>query len=248
MNAWRIGAIGIAAYLLILLATFPVMRVADSIEQRLEGVLLRGVSGSLWSGQAAQVTFQGQDIGAMHWQFQPLRLLTGNIEYRIELPDEHTGGSGLLDLSFGGRLHGHDLDLQLPPAGLINRYSRIPVVTGGSLVLHLQKFELPPGKLPTGIQGALRWQGARLSSPMELELGDLALDLASTGDDLVATVAEGGTLGLSGTISLQAGGRYAVDLQLHPVSAAGDEVRGVLDTLMRRLPDGGYQLVASGNL
>jgi general secretion pathway protein N len=247
MNAWRIGAIGVAVYLLILFATFPVTRITGSIEQRLDGVLLRGVSGSLWSGQAARVVYQGNDIGAVHWQFRPLRLLTGDIEYRIELLDEQGGGSGLLALSFGGRVHGRDLDLQLPPAGLINRFSPIGVVTGGSLVLQLQHFELP-GKLPAAIQGTLRWQGARLSSPMELELGDLALDLASAGDDLVATVAEGGRLGLSGKISLQAGGRYAVDLQLHPSSAAGDEVRGVLDTLMRRLPDGGYQLAATGSL
>lgn len=247
MNAWRIGAIGIAAYLLILLATFPVTRVTGRIEQRLDGLLLRGVSGSLWSGQAARVIYQGQDAGVMRWQLRPLRLFTGNIEYRIELLNERGGGSGLLDLSFGGRVHGRDLDLQLPPAGLINRFSPIAVVTGGALALQLQHFELP-GTLPTGIQGTLRWQGARLSSPMELELGDLAMDLASVDDDLVATVVEGGMLGLSGNLSLQTGGSYAVDLQLHPSSASGAEVRGVLDTLMRRLPDGGYQLVTTGSL
>jgi len=247
MRAWRTGAIGLAAYLLILLATFPVTRLTGAIEQRLDGVLLRGVSGSLWSGQATRVLYQGTAVGSVRWQLRPLRLLTGNVEYRVDLLDERVSGNGLLDLSFAGRVHGRDLELQLPPAELINRFSPIAVAAAGALVLQLQQFDLP-GQLPTGVQGVLRWQGARLMAPLELELGDLALDLASAGDDLQATVSAGGTLGLSGNITLQAAGRYAVNLRLQPGSETGAEVRDMLDTLVPRRPGGGYQLTAAGNL
>ncbi len=246
-NVWRTGAIGVAAYLLILLATFPVTRLTGAIEQRLEGVLLRGVSGSLWSGQATRVVYQGDPVGTVRWQLRPLRLFVGNIEYRVELLDERVSGTGLLDLSFAGRVHGRDLELQLPPAELINRFSPIGVVAGGALVLQLQHFDLP-GKLPTGVQGALRWQGARLMAPMELQLGDITLDLASAGDDLQATVSAGGTLGLSGNITLQAAGRYAINLRLQPGNETGAEVRDMLDTLVPRRPGGGYQLTAAGSL
>jgi general secretion pathway protein N len=246
-NGLRAAAIGIAVYLLILLATFPVTRLTGSLEQQLDGVLLRGVSGTLWSGQADHLSVQGNDIGPVHWRIRPLRLLTGNLEYRVELPGKDNPGSALLDLSFGGRLHGRDLDLQMPPGELINRFSPIRVVAGGTLHLQLESFALP-GKSPATAQGELSWQGAQLSEPLQLELGDIAFGLANAGDNLVATVTEGGTLGLSGNVTLQPAGNYAVNLALQPGPGVGAEVRDMLDSFMSRRPGGGYQIVAAGKL
>jgi general secretion pathway protein N len=247
MTGLRAAAIGVAAYLLILLATFPVTRLTGSLEQHLAGVQLRGISGTPWSGQADRVTVQGNDIGMVHWRIRPLRLLTGNLEYRVELPGKDVGGSALLDLSFSGRLHGRDLDLQMLPGALINRFAPIRVAAGGMLHLQLDSFELP-GKSPAAAQGELRWQGAQLSAPLQLELGNIAFGVANAGDDLVATVTESGTLGLSGNATLQPGGNYAVNLALQPGPGAGAEVRDMLDSFMSRRPDGGYQIVAAGKL
>jgi hypothetical protein len=247
MNAWRIGAIGIVAYLLILLVTFPATRLTGSLEQRVDGLLLRDVSGSPWSGQAAHVLYKGADIGAMQWQFRPLRLFTGNLEYRLSLQDPRATGSALLDVSFAGRTHGRQLDLQLAPSDLINRFSPVGVVADGTLRLRLDEFELVDG-MPGQVKGQLQWQGAQLRAPVELSLGDLRMDVASAAPGLVATVAEGGTLGLTGSITLQAGGNYDASLQLQPAAGLDEDTTQLLDTLLRRRPGGGYQLVARGSL
>jgi hypothetical protein len=247
-NGIRATATGIAAYLLILLMTFPVTRVTGSIEQHLEGVQLRGVSGSPWSGQARRLIIQGNDIGTVHWRIRPLRLLAGKLEYRVELPGRDTGGSAVLDLSPGGRMSGRELALHMPPAALINRFSPLRVSAGGTVQLQLESFDLPAGESPATAQGELRWQGAELTAPLQLELGEIAFALGSTAAGLVATVTEGGTLGLSGTVTLQTGGHYSVNLALQPGPGVDAGARDMLDSLMPRRPGGGYRIVMAGEL
>ncbi len=247
MNAGRTVAIGVAAYLLILVATFPVAYFVGAIEQHVGGLQLRAVSGSPWSGQAGRVILHGTDIGGVRWALRPLRLLTGNLEYRVELQDARQHGSGLLDLSFSGRLYGRDVHVQVPPAVLFERFSPIGVVAAGEVSLQLDSCELGSG-LPTAVQGTVRWPGARISSPLQLQLGDLALDLASSAAGLVATVAQGGVLGLSGNIALQHDGRYTINLRLQPGADAGVETRDMLDSLLQRRPGGGYQITTAGRL
>ena len=247
MNAWRSVAVGIAAYLLILVATFPVSYLVGAIEQRVPGLQLYEVSGSPWSGQAARVSIRGTDIGGVHWAFQPLRLLTGNLEYRVELRDARYHGNGRLGLSFAGRLHGRDIRVQFPPAVVIDQFPPAGVAAAGELSLQLDSCELGSG-LPTAVQGTLRWLGASISTPLQLQLGDLGFDLASTDAGLVATVAQGGALGLSGNVTLQQGGRYVVNLGLQPGTAVDADARDMLNTLLERRPGGGYQIRTSGNL
>jgi general secretion pathway protein N len=247
IRPWRAGAIGIAVYLLILVATFPVSYLTGAIEQRVAGLQLREVSGSPWSGHADRVIIQGTEIGGVRWALRPLRLLAGNLEYRVELRGAQQRGSGLLDLSFAGRLHGRDITARFAPTALFEHFSPVGVAAAGEISLQLDSCELGSG-LPTAVQGTLRWPGARVTAPLQLQLGDLAFDLGSTDTGLVATVAQGGTLGLSGNVTLQRNGRYAVNLQLQPGTAVGVEDRQTLDSLLDRQPGGGYRIRAAGKL
>ena len=78
----RLAALGVGAYLLILIATFPAARISASLEDQVADLAMNGVSGSVLSGQAVQVVYQGLDLGTVHWQFRPLLLLLGRLEYR----------------------------------------------------------------------------------------------------------------------------------------------------------------------
>ena len=55
----RLAALGVGAYVLILIVTFPATRISASLEDRVDDLAMNGVSGSLFSGQARQVVYQG---------------------------------------------------------------------------------------------------------------------------------------------------------------------------------------------
>lgn len=246
-NVWRYIATGIAAYFLILLATFPVARLADTLERRVNGLDLHAITGSVFSGHAGRLVWQGNDLGAVEWRLQPLRLLLGAAEYRLELQHPQASGSTRLGMTLTGKVYGRELDLRLVPDSMINRFSPVPVSAGGELSVRLEHF-VPAGKVPVEVRGMLAWRAAIITDPLEIQLGDIEFSLNSVDDALAATVTQGGTLGASGDITVSDNGRYTVDLLLQPGALVTSETLGLLETVAHRKLGGKYQLTASGSL
>lgn len=246
-HAWRYIATGVAAYFLILLATFPMARLADTLERQVSGLDLLAVTGSVFSGRAGRLVWQGNDLGGAEWRLQPLRLLLGAAEYRLELESPEVSGSTRLGMTLTGNVYGRKLDLQLSPESILNRISPLPVAAEGEFNVRLEHF-VPAGKVPAGVQGMLSWRAAIIREPLEIALGDIEFSLNSVDDDLVATVTQGGVLGASGDITVSDNGRYTLDLLLQPDASLDNEMLGMLETVARKKPGGKYQLTASGSL
>ena len=246
-QAGRYLAVGVAAYLLILIINFPAGYVSDTLQQRLPGLALADVSGSVFSGRAGQANYEGLDLGEIRWRIRPLSLLLLRLEYRFSLshPDNH--GHLTLGIRPGSDVYGRALDLQLQPDRLINRFSPVTLQTQGNLALLLAEFTLGEAGI-RDLSGTATWQDAAVESPLVLPLGEVGVELTSRNEDLVARVTRGGTLGVSGEILLQPGNRYTVDLRLNPDNSVSEETRGLLEVGMQPHPGGGYLLKTSGRL
>lgn len=240
-------AIGVAVYLLVLVTTFPVARLVDAIEARVNGLSLFDVEGSLFSGSAGRLLLSGTDLGSAEWTLQPLRLLTGRLEYGVEIRHPEYQGSTRIGVTATGRVYGERLDAQLDPSALLSRFVQMPVLASGDAHLQLDSF-VPAASLPEQLSGELAWRGATLTSPLALSLGDVALDIERIPAGIEARVREGGTLGIDGTIMLAAAGNYRVELMLHPGRTVDADIIGLLDTVSQRLPDGSYRIRSTGRL
>ena len=244
---WRYLAIGAATYLLILISTFPAERARPWLEAQVADLSLQAVTGSVFSGRAGQLIYQGLDIGEVHWQFRPLALLLGRAEYHVELAHPENPGTANVGITLGGRVYGHDLSFMLLPDRVINHYSPVAVQTSGKL--HLLVGRLEQGDtLPELAAGRLAWQDAAVLAPLELVLGQLQLDLQSEADAMVATVTGGGELGASGDIKFFAGGQYRVNLVLRPGYEVSTETLGMLETVAQVQANGDYLINTSGSL
>lgn len=246
-NVWRLIAIGVAVYLLVLAVTFPANRLVPALESRVEGLDLQAADGTLVAGRAARLVWQGRDLGAASWQLQPLRLLLGAVEYRLEFRHPEAQGSTRLGVTLTGRRYGRELELQLQPETVISSFSPLPVSAGGEVVVHLERFE-PGDRVPAGVQGTLGWRAASINDPVEIALGDIEFSLNSVDDELVAAVTQGGSLEAAGEIVVTAAGRYRVDLLLKPGTAVSDDVKSMLETVAQSQPGGKLRLTAAGSL
>lgn len=244
--ALRYLAVGVAAYLLILVVTLPAAYFRDSLQDTLPGLELGHVSGSVFSGRSDRVSFMGQELGPVDWAMRPFALLLLRIEYRLMLSHPDNNGQVTMGIGAGSEAYGNDLDIQLLPGRLINRFSPIELRTRGSMDLLLDHFELTDEGL-RAVTGTVLWQNAAIESPLALPLGELGLALESRDETLVATVTRGGDLGVSGEILLQPGNRYALDLVLRPGAKANGEVKGLLETALDPHPAGGFQLKTTGS-
>jgi len=246
-RVWRLVALGVGAYLLVMVTTFPAARVSGALEERLSDLSLNRVSGSIFSGQVAQLVYQGLDLGEVHWQFRPLALLLGRIEYRIELMSPANNGELSIGKTLTGRTHVHDVDIELLPGRLVNHYSPMPLDTSGTMRLVFETFN--PGADYSGeVDGRLEWREAAILEPINLVLGQLTLDVLTDGGELVGRITDGGDLDASGELAISAAYLYRIKLLLRPGNAASPDSLEMLELFAQRQPNGDYRIDMSGQL
>jgi len=243
--AWRLLALGVATYLLILITTFPAARVTGMLEERVPDLAIQAVSGSVFSGQAGQIIWQDLDLGTVHWQFRPMALLLGRIEYLLELTHPANHGQLTAGVSLTGRVYAQDLELLLLPDRVLNHYSPIAVTTSGELLLAFEEIDLAD-IYSSRTTGQLAWRDAVIFEPVEMVLGQLELGVRGTAEELVGEVIKGGELGASGEVSLSRDNSYLIKLLLQPGDDVSAATLDMLEDAAQLQPNGDYLVEQSG--
>ena len=241
----RLVALGVGAYFLFLLATFPATFVSAALEERSADLSLNGVSGTVFSGQAAQVVYQDLDLGTLHWQLRPSRLLLGRLEYRLQLDNPANAGHLTAGKTLTGRTYISDMDLEVLPGRLVNHYSPFPLSSSGTMRLVFET--LSPGDDYSGeVAGRVIWRDAAILEPVSLVLGKLKMAVSTRDGQLVGQFTDSGDFGVSGEVALSPVNEYRVDLLLRPRSAIDADIEVVLEQFSQRQANGDYRIDLSG--
>lgn len=246
-RAWPLLVIGAVAYLLVLVVTFPAVRLVPLLERQVAGLSLHVVSGSVFSGQAAQLVYQSLDYGHLNWEFRPAGLLLGRVEFHLELSDPANPGRANIAITPWGHVYGKDIELVLSSDRVVNHYSPVPVKTSGDIRLTIDTFRVA-GEFPEDVAGLVSWEGGVVLDPVEIILGDVSMTLDSREDVLIGSLVEGGRLEAAGEMQLFADGRYLVNMQILPDNEMSDATLAVLETMGRMQSDGSLLFNTSGKL
>jgi len=239
-------ALGAGAYLLILLTTFPAARAVNFLQQQVTGLSLQSVNGTVFSGRAGSVVFDGRDFGAVHWSFRPAALLLGRLEYHVTFNGPLFQGSGDLGSGLGADFMVHELVGELQPDSLVNRYLPVPVATAGVVTLTLASMQLHDG-FPAELSGTVLWTQAAIVKPAALSLGKLEITMGGTGDTISAEISnDGGHIAVSGDLSIRAAGQYTLQLLLKPGPETDPDFVGMLKSYARPQAGGAYLITESG--
>lgn len=240
----RYLAAGVIAYLLFVVVTLPAGYVTPKLQAKVPGLALTGVTGTVFSGHAARAAWQDIDLGRLEWRFRPSALFRLRLEYAFEFAAAVNRGAGTAGIG-PGLAYANDLDLQLESPPLVNHFSPMPLQTSG--VFDLQLDELShDGESVLAVTGTIAWENAAVTSPASLSLGNLGMDVAKQGDNIVASFTRGGALGLSGDIALEPGRRYAIDLALQPGPDVPVDTISMIETIAQQRPDGSMGIRQAG--
>ena len=163
---WLLGAV---AYLLFLGLTLPAQFMADRVSRHLPGLRLTGVTGSIFSGNAADVLYQGQSLGAVEWHFDWLAPFSLTLGYRIAAHTDQQYLNARVDAGFK-RLYLRGVDARLPVSALGRLLPLPPDSAEGFLTLHLGQLTLKDGKLESAA-GEVDLDDAVLKWPAAATLG-----------------------------------------------------------------------------
>lgn len=240
--------LGVAAYLLFLLISAPASWAVQFLEERLPGLRLTATQGTLWSGQAKRLQFQGQTITDLSWRWRPLALLLGRVEYQLEA--DWAGEPAALKVGAGltGNTYLADVSARVAPQILLADVLPGGVVLQGQVIMELEKVELSSqGPLPI-LYGQIRWPQAEVISPQNYRLGDILLELAPAENKTIGKLlAENGEMHIDGNLELEVMGDYSLLADLRSEGELPVEVKNALN-MFAEPRNGQYRLDLRGNL
>lgn len=207
---------GVAAYLLMLVATFPARQAWRLAPAAARAVSFYALDGSVWAGRAAGARIGPLDFGPLRWDVGLLRLPLGQVRvYWSAAGDRGPAGRGSVQVGLWGGLQLPDLTLRVP-ASALQRALPVPVTLDGTLDLRLHGVEIAAGQLQHAA-GTIAWRDAAVRWSGPVALGTLLLKLDPHARPLRGTLeSRGGPLTLGGTVRLLPGGRLQLDAAVKP--------------------------------
>lgn len=242
LRGWLLG---VAAYLIFLLATLPADYVAGWTSKYFPAIRLSGVSGSVFSGQAQQLRYAGRPLGAIEWHFDWLAPFTFTLGYRVRLHDDSRDLEGRVDTRFGA-VYLRSLSGRLPVVAL-DPWSPLPTHSlEGNLNLALKQLSFKDDRL-TGAAGEVDLSEAVLKWPTSYTLGSFRLLLTNAGAGVRATADDvNSPLSLHADLSLSPTGAYKLTGTLAAHDPGDTATRNLLANLGHPDSTGRYPFSFSG--
>jgi len=251
-NRWSWLAVGVCAYLVFALATFPAGTAVHLFAP--PPVALNGIQGTVWSGSAASGTIGGLPVQDVRWHFRPLTLLTGRVGANLEarLADGFLSTGITASTS---RIQFNDLR---GGTSLATIASMVPLSgMRGQASVALSSLEIENG-WPAHIVGELKLAALQVApfipngrSNSLVPLGDYTVTFGEAPARSVAArfVDNGGPLEVAGTLAVNPAREYTFDALIKPREGASQQLIDGLN-VMTADPDanGRRRLTLTGSL
>lgn len=203
-----------------------------------------GVSGTVWSGKAANVVIPTPNgsfaLGELQWSLNPWTLLTLNpcADFSTKLSAQTIAGNACS--SVGGTLTLRDVEVNVPAAAA---EVWMPVSIQGEFFLQLERLKLADNKIET-LVGKGSWNGARYhNSEAWMNIGSMAFDLSPDGKGgLLAKVFDlEGPMGLDITSQFSLDGAYDIRGDIVLRQNAPQEIAQFLMIIAKEVEQGRYR-------
>ncbi len=242
--------LGLAAFLLFLLLLAPATLVSDWVGARLSGFSAQAVEGTATAGTLRDVRWRGARIERLHWRWRPLALLTGRLEFSLQVDDPEIKLTGNAALGLNRKVRFRDLTGRLPLARLGSLTGAASPPLQGIAEFTLRELDVNAAGRPLAAYGVVQLLNLRTTLGQPLNVGDFVVQLDSAGaEGIQGTIKDDkGPLALAGTLSLSPDGRYHFNGQAGIRDAGNQALRQALNLLGPPGGDGRWTLNFSGVL
>lgn len=245
------GLVGLIAFLLFLARLAPATLLVDQFSQRLSGFSVQAIEGNAITGTMLGVSWHGTHISRVAWRWQPLSLLTGQMEFQLKVDDDTLKLTSNVAFRPNERIYFRELTGQLPLVWLFNQLDTAMLPLDGGAQINLQTLELSAAGLPLAAQGVIQVTDLRALLNQPLNLGNYQLQFAPAAN--VAGIRGqlkdvNAPLALDGLLTLSPNGQYQINGQIAPRDSSDQNLRQMLSLLGPPGGDGRWAIHFSGML
>lgn len=249
MRWWLYVVCGVLAYLFFLVASLPIPHAINLLASSGLPISIGQSSGSIWDGEASQVSYSNVTLGPAKWQFRPLGLFQGKFKYWFEFNSPENTLLGYIAKDIGyDRFTLSDIKGLIRADSLLRLSEQSNIGAIGQLELELQELQLTKQQI-TSAHGEIRWLDAGIQHPFKAELGNLQFILYGDEKIIKSSVKDlDGPLKIDGELSLLPDGNYRVQGKVKSINAANQGLVSLLQSIGRPIADGSIQIAYSGRL
>ncbi|QDP00027.1 type II secretion system protein N [Thalassotalea sp. PS06] len=220
----------LAVYLVFVIAMAPAKKLVALIELP-QDVVLHGVDGTVWSGEAQSMSTSNYEIKDVDWSLSPLSLLTMSPSADVNFGrSPRIGPTGNLTIRNDHPYVGlHDADIKIEAGRIVNLVTLPVDMTASGLVsVDLQTF-ITGKEICTEVAGDITWQQASVNAfDEEVALGDFKGKLSCENNSLAITLDPDNDLGLELSVYISQRGRIAAQGYLKPGPKFPESARPLL--------------------
>ncbi len=244
MLRWAgLAAVALAAILLTILMMAPAQWLAAATRSATQGRLdLAEASGTFWNGQARMVVASGSDPGAsraslpeaLSWRLSPWQLLIGTVDLTLSHPSALTQPLSVR-VSPGGEVSVSATTLRLPASLLTGLGAPFNTIRpGGTIAITWSGLQLGAGKLNGAISAEWQFASSSLSPVSPFGHYRMQTNGVFPGTQLTLQTISG-PLDLSGSGTIQEGGRLRFEGRAQPLAGIDPGVKAQLTSLISLL-------------
>ncbi|HMQ12197.1 MAG TPA: type II secretion system protein N [Candidatus Competibacter phosphatis] len=244
------GLLGLLAFLLFLLLRAPAGLVVGLFDERLPGLNVQAVDGTVLNGSAWGVSWRDTSIGKLNWNWRPFVLLSGWLEFRLDTDDPDAKLMGNVAMGWDRQLRFRDFSGRLPLAKLSELAGQPTPPLRGMVEFDLRELKLNAAGLPQSAAGVVHLLNLHIMLGQPLNLGDFVVQLSpATPEGLQGVVKDNNApLDLAGILNVSPDRRYRFSGSAAVRDAGNQALRQMLNLLGPPGGDGRWKLDFSGTL
>jgi general secretion pathway protein N len=215
-NPFLLALASFVLFIIFLLAKLPATQVIPRLPLP-DKLSISQVSGTIWSGHADQVIYNGLQVLDVDWELGVLPLLLGKASLYIDAGSIRDTDQIAIkgNISIGSKgLSSTDTQVYAPtPLLLAQLQLPLPVDASGRVLVEIDELDHPREGCKT-LSGKGQWINGAVTVvgfDQELSLGSYAADLKCDNGPIQLTVAPDNTLSLSGTAAIDNTGQFSAE-------------------------------------
>ncbi|TLU65827.1 type II secretion system protein N [Thalassotalea litorea] len=234
----------VLVYLVFLVAMAPANKLVAMVELP-KDVVLHGVQGSVWAGEAKSMSTSNYEIKDVDWRLSLLSLVTMSPSADVSFGrSPRLGPTGSLTIKNDHPYVGlHNATMKIAAGQIVNLVTLpVDMQAGGLVSVDLTKF-ISGKQVCSEVDGEIFWQDANINAFEEdVQLGDFKGKLSCENDSLAITVDPENNLGLELSVYISQSGRVAAQGYLTPGPKFPANARSILGFLGNKDAQGRYRI------
>jgi len=207
-----------------------------------------GITGTVWRGSADAADANGVLLRNLSWKFQPFRLYTGSLVYKIDGAPADGFIEGDIFVSIGRSLtvSGDNVRASLP-LSMFEKALNVPGLRGNSS-LQFERLKLRDG-MPVELDGTLDIAGLVVPVVNGGSIGGYRIEFFTAADGISASLEDtDGVLDIAGSLQLKSDRSYQLLAQVAPKATAPAVLRSRVERLPAANDRGQRELRVEGSL